>query len=66
MLCNQRRAESFVTFKDLADTDSDRWQLCAWSNRKDAARAANLYPEDLTVIVPMCVIPAGHHTWRIR
>lgn len=62
MLLSARYYEERVRFGDPADTsasDWDQWQLAVWTSRSAAVKAAELYPEKLTMIVPVRVSPAG-------
>ena len=62
MLLSRRYYENRVRFGDPADTsasDWEQWQLAVWTSIEAAVKAAALFPDDLTIIVPMRVSQAG-------
>ena len=62
MLLSSRYSADQVRFGDPADTSSSdwkQWQLAVWTSQEAASEAAALYPDDLTIIVPVRVWPAG-------
>lgn len=62
MLLSGRYSGGSVRFGNPADTsasDWERWQLAVWTSYRAASHAAELFPDDLTVIVPVRVMAAG-------
>ena len=58
MLLSGRYYGDKVRFGDPADTsasDWKQWQVAVWTSQEAAAAAAALYPDELTVIVPVRV-----------
>lgn len=53
---------AFVHFGDPAYTsasDWQQWQVAVWTSQKAASEAAALFPDDISIIVPVRVVDAG-------
>lgn len=62
MLISSRYYADQVRFGDPTNTsfyDWQQWQVAVWTSKEAACKAADLFPDDLTVIMPVRVMNAG-------